>query len=60
MTGDSHYHGLRIVLNTMFTLQVYQSQFFVIVHGLLLGWMLSNEMVTVPICGLIAGSDRDI
>ena len=60
MTGDSHCRGLRIILNTTFTAGGLSSPIFVVINGLSLEEMPYNEIVTVPVYGLIPGSDRDI
>ena len=58
--GDAHCRGVRLVLNTTFTAGGLAAPIFVVCYGLTYNEMPYNDIVTLPIPGLIVGSDRNI
>ena len=57
--GDAHCRGLRIVLNNTFTGGGQTAPLFVTVYGLSKEELPGDDMVTVPIMGLNAGSSQN-
>ena len=60
MSGDSHCRGVRIVINSSFTAGGLTSPLFVVVYGLTADEMPGDDMITLEIPGLYAGSEQNI
>ena len=59
MSGDAHCRGLRITLNNTFTAGGRVAPPFVCVYGLSATEMPGDDIVLVPIEGLVCGSDQN-
>ena len=60
-SGDSHTRGVRIVLNTTFTGGGLSAPIFAVVYGLTPDELPNgDEILTIPIPGLIVGAERNI
>ena len=59
MSGDAHCRGLRITLNNTFTAGGRVAPAFVCVYGLTPDEMPDDEIILVPIDGLVIGSDQN-
>ena len=59
MSGDAHCRGLRITLNNTFTAGGRVAPAFVCVYGLTPDEMPGDEIILVPIEGLVIGSDQN-
>ena len=58
LSGDAHCRGLRITLNNTFTAGGRVAPAFVCVYGLSANEMPGDEIVLLPIDGLVCGSDQ--
>lgn len=55
-TGNSHCRGVCIVLNSTFTAGVISAPISVVVYGLTRAEMPHNDIITIDVPGLVAGS----
>ena len=59
MSGDAHCRGLRITINNTFTAGGRVAPPFICVYGLSPDEMPGDEIVTIPIKGLVIGADQN-
>ena len=58
--GDSHFRGVRIVINSTFTAGGLAAPIFVAVYGLTLEEMPTDEMITIEVPGLVSGAHQNL
>ena len=59
-TGNSHCRGVRIVVNATFTAGGISAPIFVSVYGLTREEIPNNDIITIEVPGLVAGSNQNL
>ena len=59
-TGDAHCRGVRIVINSTFTAGGLSAPIFVAVYGLTREEMPKDDIITIAVPGLVAGSNQNL
>ena len=58
--GDSHFRGVRIVINSTFTAGGLSAPIFIAVYGLSAEEMPNDEMICIKVPGLVSGSHQNV